>query len=1082
VRAPILVLRSLLYRWRTNLAVAAGAALGTAVLIGALSAGDSVRQSLRRIAMNRLGRAEYALEAGERFFRAELAGELAGRLGGRVAALITLRGSASARGGEAQASPVQVLGVKEDFWVLGPEAASLSIGSEEVLLNEPLSRRLGVGPGEEVLLRVPSGSLMPGEAPLSVGSEDTAALRLTVKAVLADRGFGGFSLRVNQAAPLNAFVSRELLAARLGRAGRANVIMLDPESERTAAEVEQALAGSWRLEDAGLALRRDGAGWELVSERVFIEGPVERAALAEGGRGVLSYFVERISSAGRSLHYAFVSAPGPPRVPENLGGGEVVLNSWAARELGAAIGDRVRLEFVVPGLKPGSPLEKRAAEFRLRQVVPIEPEDRTLMPAFPGLAGVKNCRDWDPGMPIDVSLIGERDQRYWDAYAGSPKAFVSLPAAQAMWANRFGGLTAVRFGAERDAGAIAADIMGRLTPSSLGIAFLPVREIGLTASAHGVDFGQLFLGLSFFLIASALLLTALLFLLSVEQRAEDTGILAALGFTRRRIRRLLLAEGALVALAGCAAGVLLGLAYHRGILAGLRTVWQETVRTPAIFPYIAPRSVALGFVGGLAAALAVIALATIALLRIAPARSLRGLPAPQRQVRGAAISRRRSGLAAGILAGACATGAGACVAGLSPPTSFFAAGALLLAAGLAASALILTRLGSTRSSGRLTVPGMGLENAARRRSRSLAVASLLACGIYVVTAVAANRLGVPHPDRRESGTGGFLLIVETAVPLNRDMEERLLASGPAGARSVGFRVLEGDDASCLNLNRVRQPRILGVDPSRLQGRFSFTAFSGGRRVKEPWKLLEADLGPGVIPAMADQSVITWGLGLKIGDELEYRDEQGLTLRIRLVAGLANSIFQGNLIIAESALLRHFPSSSGHRLFLLEAGSERRGELERAIGRSLSRYGVSVVPAAERLAEFNSVQNAYLSIYALLGWLGMLIGSLGLAIVIARNMAESRRELAMLRAVGFGRPALTRYVFAEHLLPLGLGLAGGIIASAVAVYPAASLQGAALPIGFLLVPIGAIVVSAVACVVIAAGVTLRADLLPALRNE
>jgi putative ABC transport system permease protein len=1082
VRAPVLVLRSLLYRWRTNLAVAAGAALGTAVLIGALGAGDSVRYSLRRIALDRLGRIEFALEAGERFFHAGLAGELAVRLGGRGAALIALSGAASARGGEARVSPVQVLGVSEEFWALGPEAASSSIGAEELLLNEPLARRLGVGPGEEVLLRVPSSFLMPGEAPLSVGAEDTAALRLTVKAVLPDRGFGNFSLRVSQAAPLNAFVSRELLAARLGRAGRANLILLEAEAKRSPAEVERALADSFRLEDAGLALRRAGAGWELVSERVFLEPPVERAALAEGGRGVLTYFVERISSAGRSLHYAFVSAPGAPRVPEDLGEGELCLNRWAASELGAGPGDQVELEFLVPGPAPGSPLEKRVAEFRLREVVPIEPGDRSLMPAFPGLAGVKNCRDWDPGMPIDISLIGERDQRYWDTYGGSPKAFVSLPAAQTMWANRFGRLTALRFGAERDAGSIAAGIMSRLPPRSLGLAFLPVREIGLTASAHGVDFGQLFLGLSFFLITSALLLTALLFLLSVEQRAEDTGILASLGFTRGRIRRLLLAEGALVALAGSTVGALLGLAYHRGILVGLKTVWRDAVRTPAVLPYIAPHSVVLGFAGGLAAALAVIGLATISLLRIAPARSLRGLPAPQRPERGAAGNPRRSGLAAGILAGVCAAGAGLFVAVLSPPTSFFAAGALLLAASLALVAFILARLGRPRSSGRLSMPGVGLENAARRRSRSLAVASLMACGIFIVTAVAANRLGVPHPDRRESGTGGFQLIVETAVPVSLDTERRLAGAEQPEPGLVGFRVLEGDDASCLNLNRVRQPRILGVDPTRLGGRFSFAAFSGGRRVQEPWSLLEEDLGPGVVPAVADQSVITWGLGLKIGDELEYRDEQGSTLRIRLVAGLANSIFQGNLIVAEGALVRHFPSSSGHRLFLLEERSERRGDLVRAIGRSLSRYGVSVVPATERLAEFNSVQNAYLTIYGLLGWLGMLIGTLGLAIVVARNVAESRRELALLRAVGFGRPALSRYVLAEHLLPLGLGLAGGLIASGVAVYPAASLQGAALPIGSLLVPMGAIIVSAVACVVITVGIALRADLLTALRNE
>ena len=133
-------------------------------------------------------------------------------------------------------------------------------------------------------------------------------------------------------------------------------------------------------------------------------------------------------------------------------------------------------------------------------------------------------------------------------------------------------------------------------------------------------------------------------------------------------------------------------------------------------------------------------------------------------------------------------------------------------------------------------------------------------------------------------------------------------------------------------------------------------------------------------------------------------------------------------------------------------------------------------------KFNSVENAYLAIFALLGWLGMLLGTFGLAIVVMRNVTDSRRELALLRAVGLGRPALVRLVLAEHLLPLGLGLAGGLLASALAVYPAASRQGAGLPFGSLLIPLAVIIASAAACIVVAAGIALHADLLPALRNE
>ena len=75
---------------------------------------------------------------------------------------------------------------------------------------------------------------------------------------------------------------------------------------------------------------------------------------------------------------------------------------------------------------------------------------------------------------------------------------------------------------------------------------------------------------------------------------------------------------------------------------------------------------------------------------------------------------------------------------------------------------------------------------------------------------------------------------------------------------------------------------------------------------------------GKIAAIADQTVITWGLGKKIGDELVYIDEKGKELRLKLIAGLDDSIFQGKVIISEDNFIRHFPSSGGKNLFLIHS--------------------------------------------------------------------------------------------------------------------------------------------------------------------
>ena len=171
------------------------------------------------------------------------------------------------------------------------------------------------------------------------------------------------------------------------------------------------------------------------------------------------------------------------------------------------------------------------------------------MPPFPGVADRANCRDWEPGHPGRPGADPGQGRAYWDAYRGTPKAFVTLRAGQAMWNNRFGNLTAVRYPPRpgrpamrwRDGGLHPA---GARTPPRLGLFFRPVREQALAAGSQAMDFGQLFLGFSLFLIVAALLLTALLFSLAVEQRAEEVGILLALGFPPRAVRRLFLVEGA----------------------------------------------------------------------------------------------------------------------------------------------------------------------------------------------------------------------------------------------------------------------------------------------------------------------------------------------------------------------------------------------------------------------------------------------------------------------------------------------------------------------------------------------------------
>jgi putative ABC transport system permease protein len=387
---------------------------------------------------------------------------------------------------------------------------------------------------------------------------------------------------------------------------------------------------------------------------------------------------------------------------------------------------------------------------------------------------------------------------------------------------------------------------------------------------------------------------------------------------------------------------------------------------------------------------------------------------------------------------------------------------------------------------------IGVRNNTRRPVRSLTLIGLLACGLFIVFTVGANRvISTQDVEKRESGTGGFALYGESSVPVLYDLNSQkgtnfygLESINAKGVDYVQFRVKEGDDASCLNLNRVSNPQLIGVDPDELIKRASFTFVENSGEVdpKNPWEVLKQNLPDGAVPGVADQTVILWGLGKAVGDTLTYIDEKGQTFKIKLVGGLANSIFQGNIIISEKALTREYPSISGYRLLLIDAPFENLDEISRGLSRAMQDQGLDLVPASARLAEFNRVENTYLSIFLILGTFGLILGSIGLGIVVWRKVKERQGELALLRAVGFSRKSIQKMVLYEHMALLAAGIFCGIAAALLATLPSIMTPGAGMPyftIVFLLI---IVLINGVGWTYFASRTATRGDLLASLRNE
>ena len=1100
-----LIIRSVRYYWRTHLGVVAAAAVTAAVLVGALLVGDSVRHTLASQARLRLGRTRLTVASADGFFTAALADSLASSLKAPTAPVLQLRGLAAGDG--TRANGVQVLGVDERFWRLGPRGEVLDPG-DGVILNRRLARQLDAKIGDMVLLRLEKPSLLPRDAPLAPVADSTVAFRLNVSAIASGEQFGRFGLQADQIAPYTAFVPLRWLQDKAERPGRANLLLID--GDVTAAAAKKALAEVWRLADAELAVVPAGkkGRLELRSTRVFLNADVVRAGAAEQGAvGVLSYFVNELASGDKAAPYSMVAAVGPlgdgpspasgplaEVMPAGMGDDEILLSDWLADDLSATVGDTVKLTYFVLG--PMRRLDEKSRSFKVRAVLATDSPtiDPTLMPDFPGLSEAETCADWEPGIPIDLGRVRDKDNEYWKEHGGAPKAFVTLRAGRQMWANRFGDLTAIRWPLPKaDAAAVAGRIRGRLGPESAGLAVQDVAALAGAASGQGLDFGGLFLGLSFFLIAAAVLLTALLFVFGVEQRSAQAGTLGALGWPAVKVRRVLLAEGAVLAGMGAAAGAPLGLAYTWGMLAALSTVWRGAVAGAAIRFHAQPTTVIAG-------AVATVLIAVVAMWVVLRRQSRTPLTVLLAgEIRPARARRRGLWAPLAVMLVCAATAAallGAFGWGRDPNTAmvFFAAGSLLLTAMLAADRLWLNLTARAAGKARLNLRVLAMRNVTRRPGRSLAVMALLSAGSFLVVAIGAFWLD-PTIDaqNRSSGTGGFALIGTSAMGVFGDLntpagledlgipQESL--GQLAGVRVVPMRVRRGDDASCLNLNRAQQPQLLGVQPGELGRReaFRFLTAAEGLSVQQGWALLDGPAGD-AIPAIGDEATVRWALGKAPGQTVAYVDQRGKAFKVRIVATIANSILQGNLLIAEKAFVERFPDHSGYRMFLIDAPPGRAGQVGRLLTEAGTDVGLEVTPAVDRLAEFNQVQNTYLSIFQALGGLGLILGSVGLGVVVMRNVLERRGQLALMQAVGYSRSDLHRLVLWEHCALLLVGLAGGVIAAIVAVWPALQSAGTEAPYALLGAILAGVVASGLVWTVAATSAAIRGPLLGALRSE
>ncbi|MFM9963748.1 MAG: ABC transporter permease [Planctomycetaceae bacterium] len=1015
--------------------------------------------------------------------------------------------------------------------------------AEGVVLNSKLAEELRAAPGDDISVWVELPVTIPRDTLLG-GQEQPSSqeLRLKVDAVLpADVAAGRFSLQPSQQFPKVAFVNLQALQKALdlavaepskknpqGKLARVNALFVHSRGVargqkspaiNAAQELTRMLRASLTLDDLHLRLvpSPSGSYVSLESERMILEDSLVKSAdevaakLKMPTSPVLAYLINEISRVGDETGKKFsmysivagvpepsqLAAPFGPIATPPLGSNGVLLSEWLAQDLGITTDDlpsrienqksKIKIKYHQVGSKGELPEEEQT--FEVRGILPLDGRlagDRGLTPTVPGITDAKTFNDWKQPFPMQINRVTKRDDYYWDKYRATPKAFFDIEAARGWWSSRYGSATSLRLGAangqslEESASQFESDFLKALPMDSVGLSIQPVKFLGLQAASGTTDFSGLFIGFSFFMILSGLMLISLLVRLGIERRASEIGLLSAIGFSPSRIGRMLLLEQFSVVLLGAVIGIVAAVGYAGLLIYGLRTWWVGAVGTTELRLHAEPRSLVIGFVMTLFAASISAWWGLRGLRKLSPRELLAGQTelterdetrtARRGRLQRMAIRLLGLSLTIIVIVIACRMPATEAFSGLSWSTVlFFVVGLSTLTASLCAFAAWLDgdRFVSILGSGPVALLRLSLRNATRQRRRSLLSLALIASATFLLMAVAAGRRNpaTEMPDLR-SGNGGFLFVAESMTPLIHDLSTpegriKLDLSDTSTARLLdsmtvaAFRVRPGENASCLNLYQTRVPTILGVPREFFTASSERFKFVNAPRLKAgPWTRLEQPEIDGAIPVFGDMNTLMYSLHKGVGDTIQVPDETNPKATLRIAGMLDSSVYQGVLLMSEENFKKLFPERSGYRYFLI---GDRRFETEgRALSKAEARqlsdlletglapYGFDVEPIGDRLASFLSVQNTYLSTFQTLGGLGLLLGTFGLGTVMLRNVIERRSELALLRAIGF-RPASIRWlVLFENAFLLACGLVVGTCSALLAMLPHLLSTGADVP--------------------------------------
>jgi ABC-type antimicrobial peptide transport system permease subunit len=1037
-----IVYRSLIFYRRQAFFQLVIIAILASVITGSLLTGYSVRKSLGSRVSEKLGKSDLVISSGDRFFLPSLGKRIEASSGTSSTYITDINAICQNFVTGDKVLRAKVTGIADNFFEFNGYG-NIRIEEGSVAINTHLAEKLSLKKGDEIILTLNPVSDIPASSPFAPSSITGNQSVFRVSSIIPADSCGNFSLDISQAVPFNIFIRNEDLFSKTGGIEKANNILVENPGHLNSEKISGSLRNSLTPEDIGLHVRlvEKSRESEVTSTRVFLDGDLTeelKKALPEA-RPLLTYLVNTIGFKGKETPYSFVSALTDSTLPGFSAENSIIINRWLSEDLGAGVNDTLLLTWYNPGKI--SDLEETSGKFIISAVIEMSGigADSLLMPQFPGISGKESCSDWDAGVDIKMDRIRKKDEDYWNKYKGTPKAFIAYEKGEKIWGSNFGPATGIRWNYPANPGQIVNSLKGKIDPLTAGFSIRDIRSEMISAAKESVDFSTLFLSLGFFIIVSTLFLLVLAVKSWFETRKEQVYTLNALGFKKSYIRMMLSLETGLIAFSGSILGVVAGLFVNLLIINALNSVWMGAVQTNTLsaFPGIMP--MVAGFFSTLIISLLVLYISTTGFLKrlTKPVTGEITFSSPKMNLVFLVISAVAATLALFLYFSA---------ENKSAAFSFSGGGLVFI------SLILLWRqmiLGGRWFAGQGSGNYLSASYYRFHPGSLLMPVLLIAAGLFAVVITGINRMQAGEGGLKNSGgTGGYQIWAETTVPVKEDI------GSSRGIKTYGLDEFEGkftivqakrssgDDASCLNLNHVTSPALLGLDPSSFisDRSFSFASLIKDADRDNPWEIITRKVNGNVIYGFADQTVLEWGLKKKTGDTLLFRSESGELFRLVIAGGLKSSLFQGYVVTDSRWISELYPSISGSSVFLIKCEYGIMSSLNDAIRTRFEPFGISTTPAVEKLEEFFQVTNTYLSVFTVLGGFGIILGVIGLGFVLRLVYNSRRREFALMMASGFTGISVRRIILKEQLFILFAGISTGLISGTISTLPSITSGG------------------------------------------